>query len=100
MKRLLVENLSENLVAIQKMDFEHVDSVFDVLCHVFHPEGVGNNDPDERFLALWKMFLVSVGWNEDDYWEEVDFRKDDCICPKCKEEQEKADGLEKDKKVN
>lgn len=84
MKKLLIENLSENLTLLQKVDFEAVDAVFDALDFAFHPNGLAKEDePDDRFLAFWKLFLISAGWSENDYWMEAEFRSENCTCGKC-----------------
>ena len=72
------------------MDFEAVYSVFDALYSAFHydtdlPEG----DVDGRFVALWTLFLCSVGWNEDLFWETLDSHEH--TCSECRKEQEAAE---------
>ena len=96
MKKLLIENLSENITLIQKVEFEAVDEVFNALDFAFHPEGF-EDDPDERFLALWRLFLISAGWCEDDYWMELEYRHHKC--DKCKEKEalEKSNAENSDK---
>ena len=86
MKKLLIENLSENITLIQKAEFEAVDAVFEALDFAFHPNGF-EDDPDERFLSLWRLFLVSAGWIESDYWMECEFRASHHKCDKCKEKE-------------
>lgn len=100
MKKLIIENLSETMTLVQKADFEAVDNVFEALDMVFHPDGI-DDEPDERFLALWRLFLVSVGWIEDDFWFELDFRRNH-KCDKCKEKEsaDKVDSTSPDKKSN
>jgi hypothetical protein len=100
MKKLLIENLSETMTLVQKADFEAVDAVFEALDMAFHPDGF-DDDPDERFVSLWRLFLVSVGWIEDDYWMECDFRKHH-KCDACKEKEalENKDSTPAEKKPN
>lgn len=88
MKKLLVESISEKVTLLQKVDFEAVDEVFDALNFAFHPNGLGEEEPDDRFISLWKIFLSISGWSEDDYWMELEFRKEHCKCEKCREKEE------------
>jgi hypothetical protein len=101
MKKLIIENLSETMTLIQKADFEAVDAVFEALDFAFHPNGF-DDEPDERFLSLWRLFLVTVGWIEDDYWMECEFRAQNHKCDKCKEKDSLDQSNEEnpDKKLN
>lgn len=88
--------MKNNICVIEKMDFCDVDAVFDVLFYVFHPDGIDDNEePDQRFIGLWKLFLSIVGWDEDDYWEEVKARP--CTCPECGGQMQIVDAPDKDK---
>lgn len=87
MSKFLIENLSDNLTIIQKIPFEGVDAVFDSLHFAFHPDGFDDVELDDRLAALWKLFLVSAGWTEDEFWAEWDFRSENHVCDKCKAEQ-------------
>jgi hypothetical protein len=78
---IVLDNQSTGLTIIEKMSFEDVDVVFDVLHDVFHPNGLDEDKdehPDARFLALWTLFLSSVGWTDDEYWEEWKSRPHHC----------------------
>jgi hypothetical protein len=86
MKKLLIENLSESMTLVQKAEFEAVNAVFDALDFAFHPNGF-DEDPDERFLSLWRLFLVCSGWIESDYWAECEFRAANHKCPQCQEKE-------------
>lgn len=63
MKKSLIET---------KIPFEEVDHVFVSLISAFHPNEIGEDGPDPKFLALWTLFLECAGWDEDSYWEQVD----------------------------
>ena len=91
MKKLLIENLSE-LTIVQKADFEAVDSVFNALDFTFHPDGLENDEPDERFISLWRLFLITVGWKEDDYWDEWNLRLKNHKCDQCSEKEDLKSG--------
>jgi hypothetical protein len=66
------------LVTFEKMRFDEVNAVFDVLHYAFHPEGYTEEEGlDNRMLALWNMFLCSVGWTEEEYWETLE---NSCEC--------------------
>lgn len=70
---------------ITKLDFEGVDAVHSALCFAFMPNGLGEEDIlDDKFLALWTLFLVSAGWSEDEYWEE--YENHPSFCQDCGEE--------------
>jgi hypothetical protein len=64
-----------------KMSFEDVDHVFGALMSSFHPEEIGEDGPDPRFLALWTLFLQCAFWTEDEYWEAVDELNDEDMGP-------------------
>ncbi len=91
--KLLLEDKTEGTF-IKKMDFERVDAVFDTLHWAFHPNGVNDeeNSLDERCTAFWKLFLVTVGWTEDEFWKEYNAKPHDC--PECGESCE--DGEDED----
>lgn len=70
-----------------RMDFECVDAYFDGLHFAFHPDGFeDDHDIDLRCLSLWTLFLASVGWTEEEYWETVAERQEAHQCPSCAEE--------------
>lgn len=98
MKKLLIENLSDKITLIQKADWEAVNSVFDALDYAFHPNGLDDEDPDERFMSLWKLFLITTGWAEDDYWTELEIRCQNHKCDKCREKE--LDKSDSDKNSN
>lgn len=67
---------------IDKMDYDSVYQVFDTLHFVF---GAGDSEEiDERCQALWTLFLVSVGWTQEEFWAEWD-RNHDEVCSDCGE---------------
>lgn len=60
-----------DLKIIKRITFENVDFVFDALFEAFHPNGLEKDkNADPRFVSLWTLFLFSVGWTEDEYWDE------------------------------
>lgn len=93
----IIENLPpppETMSHATDMDFDDVYMVFDALYGAFHhdtelPEG----DVDNRFVALWTLFLASVGWSEDLFWNTLDGHEH--TCPECRKEQEEARAAEK-----
>lgn len=95
MKKLLIENLSQNLTLMEKVEYEAVEMVFHSLLDSFHPEGYPEEDFDVRFSALWNLYLITAGWSEEDFWEEFDFHIE--MCDKCKKEKEVQENLAKEK---
>jgi hypothetical protein len=84
MKRanIVLDKHSTGMTIIEKMDFDKVNAVQDALLFAFHPEELGEEDQlDSRYLALWNIFLASVGWTEDEFWEEFKARPNHC--PDC-----------------
>ena len=55
-----------------------MDFVQDALFIAFHPHEVDEEGPDERYLALWTLFLASVGWTDHEYWAEWQSRPHPC----------------------
>jgi hypothetical protein len=84
-ENILIDAKSAGLTVIEKMDFDDIDSVQDTLYYVFHQN---DDNLDPRFLALWTMFLVSVGWTEDEYFNELKNRRENYTCDDCKTKQE------------
>jgi hypothetical protein len=79
---ILLDNQSTGLTIIEKMDFESVDNVHSALLFAFHPEELGEDEFfDDRFMALWHIFLASVGWTDDEFWSEYKSRPHNC--PSC-----------------
>ena len=79
---ILIDNQPSGFTIIEKMDFECVDAFNDALNFAFYPDGIDDDeDLDVRFLALWHLFLSSVGWTEDEFWETYKSRP--CKCGKC-----------------
>jgi hypothetical protein len=98
MKTANLFNDSIGLTIIKKMEFEGVDAVHDALFFAFHPTEIDDDeDLDDRFMALWTLFLAAVGWNEEDYWDEYRSRPNKCICSKCAEEKALAEKSVEDK---
>jgi hypothetical protein len=64
---------------VKKMDFEGAEAVHDALCFAFFPEGLEDNEEiDAKFMSLWCLFLVSAGWEEDEFWEAYNSQCDHC----------------------
>lgn len=96
MKKLFIDSLSDNLTVIQKMSYEGIDAVHDALCFAFYPDGIDEDEMlDDRFMAIWNIFLASVGWNEEDYWDK--HRTYNHHCPDCGEPISKHNGESSDK---
>jgi hypothetical protein len=67
---------------IVKMDFELVEDVFFTIHHAFHPNGFDNGEEvDDRFVALWHLFLFTTGWTEDEFW--ATSKEHEHTCPDC-----------------
>jgi hypothetical protein len=65
---------------IDRMDYDSVYQVFDTLHFVF---GAGDGEEiDDRCQALWVLFLSSVGWTQEEFWEEWN-QENDNVCPDC-----------------
>lgn len=77
-KNILIDAKSAGFSVVEKASYEDVDLVFDVLHDVFHPHGLDEDGPDPRFLALLVLFMTSVGWTEDEYWDEQRSRSHHC----------------------
>lgn len=76
---IVLDNQSTGLTIIEKMDYEGLDAFHDALCFAFYPNGIDDEeDLDVRFLALWHIFLSSVGWTEDEFWDEYKSRPRHC----------------------
>ena len=66
------------------MSFEQVDNFQYALLFAFHPDGLEEDeDIDERFLAIWTIFLSMSGWTNDEYWQHFD---ENHKCEECKKE--------------
>jgi hypothetical protein len=104
MKTANLFNDSIGLTIIKKMDYDGIDAVHNALCFAFYPHGMDDDDEDldDRFMALWTIFLSSVGWNEGDYWEEYHSRPHTCTCSKHDEEKTilSEDGSKSDPTLN
>lgn len=75
-----------NRKIMKKIEFEKVFEVYEALTHAFHedllqdPEQEGKEvEPDQKMLSLWILFLLSAGWDEDEFWKEVDSRATDDV---------------------
>jgi len=80
---IMLDDKSTGLTIIEKMDFDKVNAVQHALGYAFIPEDLGENDNiDNRFFALWHIFLVTVGWTEDEYWA-AHKAQDHNHCPDC-----------------
>jgi len=86
-KKSIVEVVKEDVVEegftkIKKMDFELVDTFQSTLAFVFFPEGLDvvddTDDVNDRYLALWHIFLATVGWTDNEYWAEYKVRPHHC----------------------
>jgi hypothetical protein len=81
---IVLDNKSTGLTIIEKMSFERVDAVQDALGFAFHPDELDEDDElDERYLALWHVFLATVGWTDNEYWAEYKSRSHLRNCPDC-----------------
>ena len=93
---------------VKRLPVEICAEMFDLLQYAFQPEGFYDEDDefftDDRFLAMWKSFLICAGYfSEDEYWSALDKMPHDDKCEKCKaesEEEEKKIAEEKAKNVN
>ncbi len=69
-----------------KIEFEKVYFVYESLFQSFHKEEQFENDEevdlDPVFLSLWTLYLNSVQWTEEEFWEEMDkqSQNQDCSC--------------------
>lgn len=96
-KKSLVETAPElkeekSINSIPRMDFDNVDMVNETLFCAFHPDGLGEDETiDERFMALFTVFLASVGWTEAEYWAVIHEREHKCpTCGSLQDEEEEA----------
>jgi hypothetical protein len=86
-KKSVVETLpepkEEKLInSIPKMDFDSLEVVHNALIYAFHPDGLEEDeDVDDRLITLFTIFLASVGWSEEEYWEAIHAHEH--ICPNC-----------------
>jgi hypothetical protein len=81
---------SVEVAVIQKMDFDGAELVHNGLFAGFHPDGLEEDEEiDSRFLALWNLFLASVGWSNDEFWAEHEERYH-AECSQCAEEAKKV----------
>lgn len=94
-ENILIDAKSAGLTVIEKMDFDDIDSVQDILYYAFHQDRC-DEDLDTRFLAIWNIFLSCVGWTEDEYFAVLNERKKNHVCEGCKAKQDKL--LEDSKK--
>jgi hypothetical protein len=80
-----VSNPSGKVSVIPKMDFHLVNDVFETLHFAFHPSGFDDNrEVDQRFIAHWHLFLVTVGWSENEFWEtRKELEEEVHKCPDC-----------------
>jgi hypothetical protein len=65
------KNSDRQYSVIERMDFDLINDVCSELYFAFHanqPEEE-DEDVDPRFLAVWGVFLATVGWTEEEYWE-------------------------------
>lgn len=75
-----------------QMAFDDVYFVFDALYTAFHHNPGPNHtgDVDERFLSFWTLFLITAGWTEEEFWEELD--NSEHTCEECRKEQADTKG--------
>lgn len=75
-----------DLKILKRASFDQVHKVCTSLFDAFHPEGLGDGEElDERFHSHWILFLHTVGWTEDDYWDEREELEQDGVCLDCGE---------------
>lgn len=80
---------------MEKFDFDLVESVYFSLWHSFHEENDDESEEDIKefevnrtFLALWHLYLNSSGWEEDEFFQELENRVEQC--EDCEEEQSQS----------
>lgn len=94
----------ETVAVIEKIPAEICEDMFYHLQDIFQSDGFYDEDgafwTDDRFLAMWKTFLLFAGWNEDEYWQVVENLPHE-KCADCKkEEEEEQEKLAKEKAKN
>jgi hypothetical protein len=75
-----------------KFAFHKVEYVFHALYEAFQADN-GNELPDnllsdaehEKFRAIFIVFLSMAGWNEEEFFIELENQPDEDICPDCGE---------------
>jgi len=70
---------------MRKFDFDSVESVYFSLWNSYHPEQTGgeeNFEIDFTFMSIWHLYLRTSGWTEDEFFEEMDNRVEECDCDK------------------
>lgn len=72
----------------ERMDFDSVYGVFDSLHYAFHPNGIGDEGVNDKCRALFVLFLASVNWTENEFWDEMDAQSEHHQCDSCKAEAE------------
>jgi Zn finger protein HypA/HybF involved in hydrogenase expression len=85
-----------------KMSFDQVENVFHALHIAFDPEGLELDEYEEQqmkaqCISLWTLFLTCSGWDEDEFFDELENAHE---CPKCKAEREEVEAKEKAAKIN
>jgi len=71
----------------EKLEFEKVYMVYNSLFEAYHNEEEVETAGEDwevspMFHSLWTIFLNSVSWEEDEFWEamEVYHEGEDCSC--------------------
>ena len=95
----------ETVAVIEKIPVEMCEDMFYHIQDIFQPDGFYDENEDfftnDRFLAMWKTFLLFAGWNENEYWELVDNMPHNEKCEQCKkEEEQEQEKLAKEKAKN
>jgi len=79
---IMLDDKSTGLTIVEKADFLGVDAIHDALCFAFYPDGIGDEEEiSDKFMALWHISLATLGWTEDEFWEEFNMHRE--TCPDC-----------------
>lgn len=82
-----VSSIKENVKVVEKFNFERIDAVFEALMFAFYPDGYEDDLFDDRWKALWVLFLNAAGWTEDEYWDYWHEHEEHYVCDSCKGKQ-------------
>lgn len=92
------------VAVVEKIPVEICEDMFYHIQDIFQPDGFYDDNEsfytNDRFLAMWKTFLLFAGWDENEYWELVDSMPHE-KCADCKkEEEQELEKLAKEKAKN
>lgn len=86
----------------EKISWDIVNEAFSLFSDAFQPDGFedeeGNYIVNDKFIAVWKNFLLISGWTEDEFWDYTHDAGGEC--PECKKEKEEQEKIEKLKNSN